>query len=165
VTVGIDRARLAGRMNVDGHVLLIETAGPTRLHDALVGAGLDVTWARGGVRAIATTAACADVATVVLDSDGTHGLDLVTYFRHRFPAAPLVFLTTSGPDVVEHAARARGAAVCVRRSSGPAAVVATVERVLRGGAAGSQPAATRPREHAGALRHGGLERFTSGRRA
>jgi mannose-1-phosphate guanylyltransferase/CheY-like chemotaxis protein len=121
-------------MNTDHSVLLIEAGPPSALRAALERAGFRVTWARGGVHALTVAAACDDVAAVVLDGTGAHGLDLVTYLRHRFPDAPLVFLATPGADIAEDAARGRGATACLRVPVGPAVVVAAVASAMLGAA-------------------------------
>lgn len=113
-------------MHNDPHVLLVEAGQRSTLRAPLERAGFRVTSAHGGADAIIAATACTDIAAVVLDGDRAHGLDLVTYFRHRFPGAVLVFLGTADTDIVERAARERGASACLRKPVEPAVVVAAV---------------------------------------
>jgi mannose-1-phosphate guanylyltransferase len=121
-------------MNTSQSVLLIEAGPPSPLRATLERAGFGVISARGDVDALTVAAACEEIAAIVLDGTGAQGLDIVTYLRHRFPDAPLLFLATPGADVAEAAARGRGATACLRQPVGPAVVVAAVASAMLGAA-------------------------------
>jgi DNA-binding response OmpR family regulator len=115
-------------------VLLIEAGPSSTLEAALDRAGFVVAAARGGVDAITDATAGRDVTAIVLDGadNAMHGLDLVSYLRYRFPAAPLVFLGGYGGDMDKEPSFGRGAIICLRRPVGTGVIVAAVaSAVLR----------------------------------
>jgi mannose-1-phosphate guanylyltransferase/CheY-like chemotaxis protein len=127
-------AHTESRMTTNQSVLLVESGPPSVLRAALERAGFRVIWTRGGVDALTVAAACDDVTAIVMDGAGAQGFDLVTYLRHRFPDAPLVFLGAPEMDIAEESARGGGATACLRQPVGPAVVVAAVASAMLGAA-------------------------------
>jgi DNA-binding NtrC family response regulator len=120
---------VTNRQNV---VLLIGTEAPGALRAAFERAGFRVTTAQGALGAIAQIAP-RTVASIVLDGDGTHGVAVITYLRHRYPHAPLLYLCPAGADVAERASRMRGTTIALRKPVAPGLVVDTVADALCAG--------------------------------
>jgi hypothetical protein len=110
-----------------------------------------VTTARGGLGAIAPVAPRA-VASIVLDGDGAHGLAVVTYLRHRYPDAPLLYLCPAGAAGVEGAPSARGTTIALRKPVAPGLVVDTVADALCAAAVRTSPSRRRQLSDRGAWR-------------
>ncbi|MBM4441625.1 MAG: response regulator [Candidatus Rokubacteria bacterium] len=123
-------------MTNDTQILLVGSEAVSALRLGLERAGFQVTCARADGEAITAAAAGGEPAAVVVDPgrDPAHGLDLVTYLRHRFPEVPLVFLGAAGADVIRRAAKDRGATACLPKPVGPAVVLAAIAGALLGAA-------------------------------
>jgi DNA-binding NtrC family response regulator len=81
------------------------------LYDFLQREGVRIRAEASGERAIAAAEA-ERVDVVVLDKEmpGMNGLDLLTFFRHRFPDVPVILITAFGGSRVAEEAFRRGAA-------------------------------------------------------
>jgi hypothetical protein len=114
-------------MNDHADVLLIGRDSSCPVSRALERAGFRVTSAPGTIYGVAAAAPSRAVSAIVLDGYGSRSFDLVTYLRHRFPEAPLVFLGRSGADLVE---RTRGGlaatTVCLPEPIDPSLVASAV---------------------------------------
>lgn len=86
------------------------------LDDVLERAGFDVTVETHGDHAIPTIdRGPYDVVVIDREIPGIEGFDLVTYVRHRFPRAQILFITAVCGTFVEQTARERGATRCLEK--------------------------------------------------
>ena len=129
---------MVGRDNPPS-VLVIDDDPDMRqvLSDFLQRSGYRVVEAANGQEGI-FAAECEPIDAVILDKEmpGMNGLDVLSFFRHRCPRLPIIFITAFGGRDDEDESRRRGAWLYLEKPFRVAMVVEAVQSVLERAAAG-----------------------------
>ena len=101
------------------------------LSDFLQRSGYRVVEAANGQEGI-FAAECEPIDAVILDKEmpGMNGLDVLSFFRHRCPRLPIIFITAFGGRDDEDESRRRGAWLYLEKPFRVAMVVEAVQSVL-----------------------------------
>ncbi len=101
------------------------------LSDFLQRSGYRVVEAANGQEGI-VAAESEPIDAVILDKEmpGMNGLDVLSFFRHRCPRLPIIFITAFGGRDDEDESRRRGAWLYIEKPFRVAAVVEAVQSVL-----------------------------------
>jgi len=101
------------------------------LSDFLQRSGYRVVEAANGREGI-FAAECEPIDAVILDKEmpGMNGLDVLSFFRHRCPRLPIIFITAFGGRDDEDESRRRGAWLYLEKPFRVAMVVEAVQSVL-----------------------------------
>ena len=101
------------------------------LSDFLQRSGYRVVEAANGQEGI-FAAESEPIDAVILDKEmpGMNGLDVLSFFRHRCPRLPVIFITAFGGRDDEDESRRRGAWLYIEKPFRVAAVVEAVQSVL-----------------------------------
>jgi DNA-binding response OmpR family regulator len=101
------------------------------LSDFLQRSGYRVIEAANGEEGI-FAAECEPIDAVILDKEmpGMNGLDVLSFFRHRSPQVPVIFITAFGGREDEDESRRRGARLYIEKPFRVATVVEAVQSVL-----------------------------------
>ena len=101
------------------------------LSDFLQRSGYRVVEAANGQEGI-FAAECEPIDAVILDKEmpGMNGLDVLSFFRHRCPRLPIIFITAFGGRDDEDESRRRGAWLYLEKPFRVATVVEAVQSVL-----------------------------------
>ena len=123
---------MVGRDNPPS-VLVIDDDPDMRqvLSDFLRRSGYRVVEAANGQEGI-FAAECEPIDAVILDKEmpGMNGLDVLSFFRHRCPRLPIIFITAFGGRDDEDESRRRGAWLYLEKPFRVAMVVEAVQSVL-----------------------------------
>ena len=123
---------MVGRDNPTS-VLVIDDDPDMRqvLSDFLRRSGYRVVEAANGQEGI-FAAECEPIDAVILDKEmpGMNGLDVLSFFRHRCPRLPIIFITAFGGRDDEDESRRRGAWLYLEKPFRVAMVVEAVQSVL-----------------------------------
>jgi len=123
---------MVGRDNPPS-VLVIDDDPDMRqvLSDFLQRSGYRVVEAANGQEGI-FAAECEPIDAVILDKEmpGMNGLDVLSFFRHRCPRLPIIFITAFGGRDDEDESRRRGAWLYLEKPFRVAMVVEAVQSVL-----------------------------------